>query len=223
MSCVLKWFAVLTLLLSRAALSETLQCSDYRFRVSSQDEALAKYTCAVASRAATRLADCNVIVTRPVLFELKDEMPDGCIGLYHCGEDRIELPTLETLQRIRKPDSSLSHLPLRVFFESALTHELAHQAFDTLPCPFDGCLIASEYLAYNMQIMSLPSEHLAAFEAKLEMDIKVPRDALNPILLFMAPDTFMLRAWTHLNQRPDACAFIDDVMQGRIRMDNPHP
>lgn len=180
-------------------------------------------TCILASRAATRLAECNVVVTRPVLFELKDEMPDGCIGLYHCGEDRIELPAPEILQGIRQPDSSLSHLPLMVFFESVLAHELGHQAFDNLPCPFESCLIASEYVAYNMQIMSIPSEYLAGFEAKLDMDTKVPRDSLNRMLLFMAPDTFMRRAWVHLNQRPDACAFINDVMKGRIRMENPHP
>jgi hypothetical protein len=39
----------------------------------------------------------------------------------------------------------------------------------------------------------------------------------------MAPDTFMTWAWIHLNQRPDACAYIDDVMEGRVRLDYERP
>ena len=43
------------------------------------------------------------------------------------------------------------------------------------------------------------------------------------MLYFLAPDSFLRKAWIHLNQRSDACGFIGYIMDGRVCMDGPTP
>jgi len=198
-------------------------CPDTRFRVISEEEVQARGICAAAARAASVLAACNVPLERPILIEVTDEFNETCLGLYHCGKDRIEILAPAEMQHRRAPGSDLAFVPIDSFFTAILTHELAHAAFDATPCPFETCLTESEYVAYTMQIMSLPDKLRSRYEAGIDMTAPVSRDSVNAVTLFMAPDTFMRRAWVHLNQRPDVCAYIRDVMEGRIRMHHPHP
>tara|TARA_R100001369_G_scaffold54774_1_gene81667 strand:- start:150 stop:827 length:678 start_codon:yes stop_codon:yes gene_type:complete len=221
----LGWIVIATLLAGTPAGAEPLECPDPRFEVLSDDDALAQKVCAFARESAEKLAACNVPIseTRRVRIELVTEMPEECLGLYYCGEDKIEIPMPEVMQSMRLSDSSLSHVSPEAFFRSIIVHELAHAAFDEVPCPFGSCITASEYVAYNMQVMSLPEADITIFETGLDKSKKISRDFLNPVILFMAPDTFMTWAWIHLNQRPDACAYIDDVMEGRVRLDYERP
>ncbi|WP_139784630.1 hypothetical protein [Roseovarius sp. A-2] len=201
--------------------AQSVVCPDPRFVILSDDGTPAHRVCRIAQEAAERLAACNVPLsdTRRIRIELMPEMLEACLGLYHCGKDLIQIPTPDTMQSMRAADSSLSHVPPEPFFRGILTHELAHAAFDAQPCPFESCITASEYIAYTMQIMSLPAADIATFESGLKMHKKISRDALNPITLYMNPDIFLSLAWIHLHQRSDPCAYIGDVMQGRIRMD----
>lgn len=220
---ILRSAIVATLLLTFPGAGHGLDCHDGRFAVQAESEELARATCTSASRVTAGLAACNVPLDRPIRIELKADFPENCMGLYHCGKDRVEILEPDTMQRRRAPESALAFVPIDSFYVSVLAHELSHAAFDASPCPFESCLTASEYVAYTMQIMSLPERYRFRFEAGLDMTTRVSRDSLNPVILFMAPDTFMRRAWVHLNQRPDACAYIGDVMQGRVRMDHPRP
>lgn len=221
----LEWIMIATFLGSFPANAQSIVCPDPRFEVRSDDAVLAQNICSITQEAAKQLAACNVSLsdTRHISIELMTEMPEPCFGLYHCGKDLIQIPSPETMQSMRKPDSSLSHVSNEPFFRSIIVHELAHAAFDEQPCPFESCVTASEYIAYTMQIMSLPDADIATFEATLDMNKKISRDALNPIILYMKPDTFLSWAWIHLHQRPDPCTYIGQVMQGMIRMDYEHP
>lgn len=175
----------------------------------------------MAARAAGRLAACAIPLTQPLRIEVTSVMPENCLGLYHCGNRRIELPTLPVMEARRGVESSLAHVAARPFFEGVLTHEIAHAAHDEWPCPYDSCRTAGEFIAYNMQTMSLPPGDLAVFEAGLDMTTPVPRDHVNLMIMLMAPAAFRKRAWVHLNQQPDPCGYLSDVLQGRIRMDHP--
>ena len=225
MASPLKWIMITTLLGAIPANAQSTLCPDSRFEVLSDDAALTQQVCSIAQQAAEQLVACNIQISdsRHVRIEVMTEMPEACLGLYHCGKDIIQIPTPDTMQSMRKADSSLSHVSRQRFFRSILTHELAHAAFDEQPCPFESCITASEYIAYTMQIMSLPDADIAILEAGLDMDKKVSRDSLNPVTLYMNPDIFLSWAWIHLQQRPDPCAYIGDVMAGRIRMDYERP
>ncbi len=179
----------------------------------------ARATCTAAAHGLATLAACNVPLPGPVTVELRRTLSPGCLGIYHCGEDRIELLTPEAMDPARSPESSLAFVKAADYFASVLTHELAHAAFDAVPCPFDSCLATHEYVAHVMQVMSLPAPDIARFEAALDMSTPLSREAINPFVYLMAPDAFLRRAWVHLRQRPDACGFVGDIMQGRVIFD----
>jgi len=216
---------IATLVTVTPAAAEPLDCPDPRFEVLSDDDALAQKVCAYAQESAEKLAACNVHLsrTRRIRIDVVAEMPEKCLGLYHCGEDKIQIPVPEIMQSMRLAESRLSHVSPEAFFRSIIVHELAHAAFDEMTCPFGSCITASEYIAYNMQVMSLPEADIAIFETGLDMTKKIPRDSLNPVILFMKPDIFMSWAWIHLSQRPDACSYIGQVMEGDIRLDHERP
>jgi len=147
----------------------------------------------------------------------------GCMGLYHCGQDRIELLKSTAMESTRSDDGSLALVPAMAFYESIIAHELAHAAFGSVPCPFENCATAKEVVAHTMRVMSLPPQYPSRFNADLGLDRKVARDEISIITLYLAPDVVLRKAWRHLNQRPDIWAYIDQIMSGNVRIDHAHP
>ncbi|EPX81851.1 DUF6639 family protein [Salipiger mucosus] len=198
-------------------------CPGGLFRVSAPDAALSARICKVAEAAVPELAACGLPIARPVRISVVESFESDCMGLYHCGEDLVEVLSPEGLARVRRPDSLFAPLTDATYFDSIVVHELAHAAYDAVPCPFDSCLAESEYLAYTSQIASLPEADRAAVEAGIPMDTRVTHDAVNDIMLMFAPDRFAQSAWAHLNQREDPCAYTRMVADGRIAFGASHP
>lgn len=211
---------LISCLLATGAVADTIACPGTTVSVIGETAQTAKSLCKNVQHSLDTLTSCNVHLTHPVTVRLRRTLPTGCMGLYHCGDERIELLALEAMEAARDPGNSLAFVDNETYFQSILTHELAHAAFEDVPCPFDHCMATSEYLAHVMQVRSLPAADIARFEAELDMETHVGRDAVNSMIYAMAPDVFLRRAWIHLNQRPDACAYIDAIMQGHVIHDH---
>ena len=167
------------------------------------------------------MSTCNLDVPAPITITVVPELEEQCLGVYHCGEGRIEMlpPDAYADLRNRTGASAFAAVSADAFFESVLRHELAHAALDTMPCPFKSCITGQEYVAYTMQVRFLPEDDIRAFEAASSDSYRVTRDALSPMILGMAPDLFAQRAWQHLSQRDDACAFIGQIARGQVLLD----
>jgi len=185
-----------------------------------EDSELALKICAASDKALAVLENCSLPTPEPVNIEAVETIPEDCVALYHCGENRVEVLAPDRLAKHRNPDGLFTDLTDEALFDALIAHEMAHAAYETPPCPFFDCRVTSEYVAYSMQIMSLSAVDRAAVEARIAMDENVSFDELNVILLFMAPHTFTAKAWAHLNQRPDACAYMGQIADGLIRFDN---
>lgn len=196
------------------------QCEGGRFSVEADNPDLAQQVCTSAEASLNTLRSCNIPLNRQITIELTDTLKPGCMGVYHCGKDRIELLRPDVMEEVRTKSGSLTFVEINTYFQSVLAHELAHAAYETVPCPFDNCLATNEYLAHTMQVMSLPPEDIATLEAQLDMQTNVPKDGINGFIYMMAPDAFLRKSWVHLQQRPDPCAYIEQIMEGRIYMDH---
>lgn len=185
----------------------------------------APWICSLAERVRGQLASCNLTVPTPITVAFAPDLGLGCVGIFHCGQDRIEPlpPARYTEMRETGEIVAFAALSPDAFFESVLRHEMAHAALDDMPCPFDSCIVAQEYIAYTMQIRFLPEDQRAAYEAENRHDGRVSRDTLNAFILQMAPDVFAHRAWQHLTERPDPCGFIGSVARGEVVLDFEHP
>lgn len=208
---------------SSAALPASLTCETVPITVETDSDDLAQRICRVAERAIAANTACNVPLTRPIEIATLESLSANCIGLYHCGEDRIEVLTPEAMTALRDRTGLFSALPDDIYYDSVIAHELVHAAYDAVPCPFDACIATSEYLSYALQIRSLPTDLRADLEAAADLNRRVARDELNMMFLFMAPNKFAAKAWTHFSQRPDPCAYAGQIMNGSIFFDFEHP
>ncbi|ANT63135.1 hypothetical protein AYJ57_20970 (plasmid) [Salipiger sp. CCB-MM3] len=188
------------------------------------ESAVEERICAVVVEAAAQLNTCGLPITRPVqILVIDGSLGDGCVGLYHCGEDLIEVLAPDRLEANRSRDGIFDAVPTDRFFDSIIVHELAHAAHDALPCPSGLCLATSEYLAYNSQIMSLEPDDQRAVMARIDMEETVKHDEVNAAILFFKPNVFAARAWAHLNQRDDPCEYLRHVANGVFTFDRERP
>lgn len=202
-----------------ASVADSFDCPGTPVTVRADTSDSAAHICTAATRALQVLGACNVPLAHFVTISLRATLRPGCMGVYHCGEEEIELLTPAAMDTARTPDSSLAFVGTQAYFTSILTHELAHAAFDAVPCPFDSCLATHEYVAHVMQVRSLPAADIVRFEAAIDMDTPLGRDTINAFLYLMAPDAFLRRAWAHFRQRPDSCGYVGEIMSGRVLLD----
>src|SRR6056297_365169 len=127
--------------------AEVLSCEGLPLTVSASDAALAHQTCQAAARTLPLIGKCGVVLSQPQEIEITEIIPGSpsCMGVYHCGEDRIEILSPRAIDRFRRDEGAFSAVPTRIYFESILVHELTHAAYDAVPCPFSDCLVTSEY------------------------------------------------------------------------------
>ncbi|MDH5531112.1 MAG: hypothetical protein OEY05_13850 [Paracoccaceae bacterium] len=207
-------------LLVFSARADTVSCENPLITVNAMNSATAELICTAAQRAQTLFADCNIPpLATPIKIDTVTELEPGCAAIYHCGEGRIEVLEPSLMNEGRPADNAFVFLGPEAFFQSIVVHELTHAALDGIPCPFDRCLIAQEYVSYAMQVMSLSEGEKAAFAAHSSYNRQISRDELNEIILFMAPNRFIQKTWAHLSQRDDACEYIGQIIDGNILLD----
>ena len=195
-----------------------LQCSEPGISVVG-DRADAPHICELASRAIAELATCSVPLDRPILIEIFDTLPDGRIGQYHPGEDRIDLLSPGAAQAGLETGAPMSLLDPDAFQYSILVHELTHAALDDMPCPFPSCYATQEYVAYAMQMRSLSADARATLLTRPEFNRPIAADEINQPVVLFAPDVFMQKAWLHFSQQADPCGFIAEVASWQYLFD----
>lgn len=210
----------LALLAAYPSYADMRSCGVPNVTVTSQQTADGELVCG-AVRQATMLFDtCNLPpLSRPVRIAVVEDLSQGCVALYHCGEDIIEVLSTSNMQERRDPNGGFKHLTADEYFQSVVVHELSHAATDPTPCPFEACIVADEYIAYAMQVMSLGPEAQQVFENRSAFKDPVSAEELSVVLLFMAPHLFSQKVWAHLSQRDDPCSYIGQLMDRSLLLD----
>ena len=208
--------AVLPVLVS----ADTMLCAATDITVEASDPTHARLTCDAVERALIQFENCNIPpLEGPLYIEIVDRLEAGCVGQYHCGKGSIKVLEPSVMGALHAPDSPFAFLPNEAYFQSIVVHELTHAAIADLPCPFETCVVAQEYLAYTMQVMSLAPDFQAAYSAEAGVDTHISRDELSIAILFMAPQIFAQKAWGHLSQREDPCAYLGQIVDGTVLLD----
>lgn len=210
---------IIFLLLSWPAHAQPVSCEGMNVIAPKAEDA--RLTCEAAARAKALFAGCNIPpLSRPVNIELIEENDANCFGLFHCGEDRIEVLTPSAMAAKRRDDSFFADLPIDRFFQSIIVHELTHAAIEDAPCPFAFCLARDEYVANVMQMMSLTPEQRHHVEELTDLvGRRISRDELSATMYFMAPDRFAVKSWMHFTQRDDPCGFLGHIVDGTVLLD----
>lgn len=206
--------------------AESLTCADPQLRVTGSEPEVRARTCTAAMEARKQLASCNVTFDRPIEINIVKEFNDvlsACLGLYYCGEDRIEILSPSDMSTTRDRDGSFELVADEAYWKSIIAHELTHAAYDTVTCPFPTCVATAEYAAFTMQVFSLPHDQQTLFGETVKLKSKPNRDAISAMILFMSPDHFAKFAWLHFQEREAPCDYMQLIMNGQIYFDREPP
>ena len=200
--------------------ADSLDCPDTGITVEFTTEAHADLVCEAAETAVAGLASCGLPALPSALrIEVVEELQHGCVGLYHCGEASIEVLSPSAMAERRDPDAAFGFLDAEAYFESAVVHELTHAATVETPCPIDGCVVADEFIAYAMQILSLSGEASRSFSVHADTAPPASSVDLTLLMLHLAPDRFARSVWRRLERSDDPCALLRDLADRTILLD----
>lgn len=105
-------------------------------------------------------------------------------------------------------------LSAETYFDSVVVYELAHAAAEHTLRAGATSRADMEYIAYAMQIESLPAKARAALRAEWPVQVPVPQERMNDFVLSFVPHRFALLAWTHFDTEGNGCAFIEELLTG---------
>ena len=206
--------------------ADAFTCAGSVFEVSGSDAATRARACNAAAEAHAQLASCGVVIDWPVkifIVERIENQPPTCLGLYHCGNERIEILSPTAMSAVRSEQGVFALVSDTSFWNSILAHELTHAAFDKVDCPISSCIATAEYAAFAMQVYTLPKDQQALFGVNFSLMGDPSWEAISPIFLFLSPDHFAMNAWLHFQNRDAPCDFMQLIMDGEIFFDRePH-
>jgi hypothetical protein len=211
--------AFVALALGAGAVAAQTLCPNGQVTVHSTDTALSDRVCLASDKAFALYETCEVSLSTPIAIHIRDHIANDCFGLFHCGQARIDVLSPDAIAAMRNPDGLFATIPLKQMFDSIVVHELTHALYDATPCPSESCIATAEYLAYALQIASLPDTTRAAVAAGIAEGREVQRESISGIMYLFAPDNFALNAWGHYSQVPDQCAHIRDILDGTTVFD----
>lgn len=184
--------------------------------------------CAAADRALTVFDQCALTPPTAIDIFVSDLSDQSCLGLFHCGEARIEVIAPDIIDTKRSDIGLFNPLTSERLFESVIVHEIAHAAVDLTPCPLASCVATSEYFAYTVQLLDLTEDERETVMASASAASALPadpvkHDEINAFLLYMAPDLFVDKVWRHVTGRGDPCLQLRRIQDGSLIFDRFHP
>lgn len=206
--------------------AEAQICENALITVKSPDAALLDVMCDASDRALALIDQCELIPPDPITITVADIQPASCLGLFHCGEARIEVLSPDLIEARRSETGVFKHIDASRLFQSVIVHELSHAAMDNTPCPVQNCLATSEYFAYTLQLLDLSKKERATVvgpEPSEPSEDRIKHDQINAMILLMAPDIFVGNVWGHVTARGDICTQLRAVQDGIVVFDRFHP
>lgn len=202
-----------------SASAETLACAGSDITVDAGPEADAAALCAEVAAIRERLAACHLPQTAPLTVVVTDDVPvehGRCLGVFNCDDSTIEILTPSRMSATIDPEGPYAAVAPEDLFRSILMHELAHAAIYEATLGQPRSYARDEYLAYALQIGSLPAETRAAFLAAAAAETPVDRARINGVILSFAPELFAARAWQYFSSPGRGCDEVPDILAGRI-------
>jgi hypothetical protein len=200
-------------------MSEPLLCPgpEPAITVTAHTAGRAAHLCRVAQAARDRLAACHLPQSAPLDIRIVPALPEQhelCIGLYNCDTKVIEILDLAGLRQRVAPTSAFARLPPDALQDSLIAHEMTHALIHQRLGSNSGRLVLNEYIAYAMQLDLMSEPARAALLSSREIRAPIPPDALNEMILMMAPDVFAIFAWHHFQQAGNGCALVGRLLDG---------
>lgn len=209
------------LILASAAYAEPLPCDNPLILVDSEYPVLHKRVCAAVSVALPKLEACYLKQNRPIEFGFGDEISQAgisCLGLYHRGEDRIDLLTPEGFGQAHLQSEFCDSMTMDEHYDSIVVHELTHALLDQSPWQSVARRVDHEYIAYAMQIENMIEPSRGLFIANIGLNGPIEVGYLNEFTLDISPSMFAATAWLHFSSPGNGCEFVGQIVRGEYTL-----
>ena len=196
-------------------------CDGLDVTVRAPSQSLALSVCGTVQRTLTLLEQCGLQLSDPIVIAILDDLPifgDNCFGYYGCDSNRISLRSPTSIANVGSQSALYSGLDPMVVFDSLVAHEVAHAAFAQSTREESASLANHEYVAYAVQMWSLPPLVRDKIVPSFGQDEPVEAVRLNELVAVMAPDKFAALAWQHFNEPDHGCDFVQNLATGRTSL-----
>jgi hypothetical protein len=196
-------------------------CDGGQVSVTAPSYPLVQSVCDSVERTLALLDQCDLQLSEPIAISIFDNLPNlshNCFGFYECDSNRIWLRSPDSIANVVGQSPLYLGFEAKVVFDSIVAHEVAHAAFAQTACEDATCLANHEYVAYVVQMWSLPPSVRDEIVARFGQDEPVEPLRLNAMIAVMAPEKFAALAWQHFNEADHGCDFVQDLATGRTSL-----
>ena len=200
-----------------------LDCDTPNISVEADSGKDADFACKATAIAIPRLAALGLTLQEPVqikVTEILEHVPGAYVAFYCTADREIQVLTTECLEDPPARATAFSEMEAAVLFESLIVHELTHAAIDQwLPHHFVPKIV-HEYLAYAIQLDTLPTAERQRILAKA--NVRGPPDIarINEALLDIAPLYFAAASWLFFTANGGDANHVKSVLDGGFLFDS---
>ena len=176
--------------------------------------------CAAAKQAEKLFGQCGLTNMPPIRVHVTTKPPHVCgvdaFASFDAEAQSIRLVNKAACRRLAVANQAYSVLPFADFYKSLVVHEIAHQIFRS---HLKGKVVSRathEYVAYAVQIVSMPQEVRSQFLKEIR---RAPTSNLDPfvdMVLLMSPTYFAAMAYDHFAAPGNGCRILQGVLRGTI-------
>lgn len=206
-------------------ISKTPTCLDGRATFDNLTEDEADLICRGIAAARDVLAHCGFTDVPRITVEAASSLIDGegfdRRGEYLPASRRLRIRPLAEFIATTPPSIAGVPAPHSVLYASVAAHEMSHAILAESAIGPDLPPTAHEYVAYTIQIATLPEEIRAAIDAKYPEPALVDLFVFSPFLLYGDPERFAVAAWRHFGEPDNGCGMIHRILAGKVRFPPP--
>ena len=181
--------------------------------------------CEAAVHAADLLGQCELKTQRRIRVHVTKSPPTVCgvhaFGSFDVKAHRIRLVDAQTCRKMANANAAYASLPYREFYKSLVVHEVAHFIFRSSLDKRAVSHTTHEYVAYAIQIASMPSyvrdRFLKSFRRKPPTDLSPFVD----MVYLMSPAYFGALAYDHYSAPGNGCRILREIVEGQIEFPTP--
>lgn len=222
------WLALSVALSPQAAaheISSRPSCLGGRVVIDGADEYEAELVCRGITAAAEMLGRCGYAPPVSVAVEFASRLVDvdgfARRGEYVSGTRLIRLQTLAAFMTANKPSFAGVSISYGALYASIAAHEMTHAIFNEAASHRDLVPAAHEYVAYTIQVATLPSGVRDALLAKYSEPPAESLFVFSPFLLYADPERFAVAAWRHFTGAGNGCSMLDRIASENVHFPPP--
>lgn len=210
--------------------AEKARCGNPWLEIEANDKAqgfAAEEICERANWAIDQMDRCGFSIQQKLIVEVVDEVKHPCgipvVGHFDSVEFRVKVASPDQCRQLLRTEATPAKVDFDAVYGSIFVHEVVHAAFwkqldQSQHEPVSA--MATEYVAYAFQILSLPEADrcslLAAFPRSPPKDL----GPFNYFALQISPLRFATNAYRHFMSVDDRCQFLRAIISGEVEFDD---